>query len=287
MNYRHIYHAGNICDVVKHATLGLLLCHLMQKPKPLCVLDTHAGIGLYDLNDERALRTNEAKTGIRRLVSNPLPAFLDWYGDALTRLNPGWQAGTPDAAEALRFYPGSPMLSRLLLRPDDRLIACELHPEDALSLRRQFYDDPQAHIHHRDGYEALKALLPPAEKRGLVLIDPPFEQPDEYARLVKYIDAALTLWPLGCFLIWYPVKERPAIWQFHEALVALNRPAVLAAEFIYMPETRTDHLNGSGMILVNPPWQFEDKLRELFSYLHQALATEYKGLTLDWLRPPV
>ncbi len=277
MNYRHIYHAGNICDVVKHALLTLLVEHLRAKDKGFAVLDTHAGIGLYDLSDPLAQKTDEAANGIHRLQASPaIPALAD-YSRVLNDLNAGG---------ALRLYPGSPLLVRHLLRPQDRLIACELHPEDARALKRLFHGDKQVQTHHRDGYEALTALFPPPERRGLALIDPPFEEADEFARLTNAVAALHKRWPQGQVAIWYPIKERPTIWRFHEALVATGIPEILCAEFLWAEETRHDRLNGSGFILVNPPWSFDAQLTQLFPALHQALQTQYPNSVVKWLAKP-
>lgn len=274
MNYRHIYHAGNICDVVKHSILATLLRHLLAKDKPFTVLDTHAGTGCYNLQDERATKTNEAASGILKfLEAAPIEGLEAYYG-LLRKLNPDniWQQ-----------YPGSPLIVRHMLRAQDELIACELHPEDANELRRRFYHDPQVHVHQRDGYEALMALFPPASKRGLVLIDPPYEQPDEFDRLTQNLVAAHKRWNAGQFAVWYPIKERPTIWRWHEALVASGMRKILCAEFIFEREVRSDRLNGTGMIIVNPPWQFEEELKRLFPALHQALGTPHQGGSINWL----
>ena len=280
MNYRHIYHAGNRCDVVKHAVLTLVLAHLRAKEKGFAMLDTHAGIGLYDLSDERAQKTGEADEGIYRLLDAPaLPALDDYFG-VLRALNPLWK-GT--GRENFRIYPGSPLLGFHMLRAQDRLIACELHPEDAETLRRHSPDDKRLQIHHRDGYEAMSAFLPPPEKRGLVLIDPPYEQPDEFDSLVNRVAEVYRRWPTGICMIWYPVKDRPAIWKFHEALAVSGIPKILCAEFIYQPEVRADRLNGSGLIVINPPWKLDEQMEALFPALHQAMRTEYDGVTVKWL----
>lgn len=281
MNYRHIFHAGNICDTVKHGVLTLAVAHLCGKESPFCVLDTHAGFGIYDLADPRAAKTGEAKDGILKLLDATRLTDLEPYYAVLKKLNPDWDG---KSAEGFRYYPGSPLLATHLLRPQDRLIACELHPEDADELKRQLFLYKQAQAHRRDGYEALGAFLPPAEKRGLVLIDPPFEEPDEFEKLATALKAAHTRWPQGIFMAWYPVKERPAVWRFHEALAASGMPKILTAEFIYREETAADRLNGSGLILINPPWQMDEKLRKLFPLLHAALATDYRGSEVRWLR---
>jgi 23S rRNA (adenine2030-N6)-methyltransferase len=278
MNYRHIFHAGNICDVVKHVTLVALLAHLRAKPAPFCVIDTHAGIGLYDLQDPRAQKTAEAQNGILKLLAAPPHSGLAEYYDVLQNFNGG-------TLEDLRFYPGSPLFIASLMRAEDRLAACELHEEDARILKRQAGKFPQIQVHHRDGYEALHAFLPPPEKRGLVLIDPPYESPEEFARLAQAVLAAHQRWPQGMFMIWYPVKERPAVWRFHDAMTAADIPRQLCAEFIYEEETRHDRLNGCGILLINPPWKSDKELTQLFPALHGALQTTHRGATVEWLTP--
>lgn len=283
MNYRHIFHAGNACDVVKHAILALLIERLRDKDKPFCLLDTHAGIGLYDLRDPRAQKTGEAETGILRFLAAPLLPELAGYYNALRGFNPDWQPGDPASSAAFRFYPGSPLLAARLARPQDRIVACELHEDDAATLKHNARLFANLHIHRRDGFEALRALLPPEEKRGLVLIDPPYEAPDEFERILQAVADIHRRWPQGGVMIWYPVKDRPALWRFHEKLAATGVPGMLCAEFVYAEETRHDQLNGCGFIFVNPPWQLHDKLRTLFSALHEALQSAYTGVKLEWL----
>ena len=283
MNYRHIYHAGNRCDVVKHVLLALVLRHLRAKEKGFAVLDTHAGTGLYDLQDSRAMKTGEADQGIKNLLDDAqaliLPAMADYFA-VLRKLNVLWDG---KGAENFRVYPGSPLLAFHMLRAQDRLIACELHPEDAEALRLQAPADARLQIHYRDGYEALGAFLPPPEKRGLVLIDPPYEQPDEFDVLMKHITATHRHWPTGIYMIWYPIKDRPAIWKFHEALSASVMPKILCAEFIYDENINADALSGSGMIIINPPWKLDEEIKDLFPALHQAIKTDYAGTVVKWL----
>ncbi len=280
VNYRHIFHAGNICDVVKHAVLTAIVDYLKTKPAPFCVIDTHAGVGLYDLQDERARKTDEAQSGVMRFLQAPRLPELAGYYDVLKKLNPGWQTEKP---ENFRFYPGSPLLAAHLVRPQDRVIACELHPEDVEVLKRNARPFSNLHIHHRDGYEGLGAFVPPAEKRGIVMIDPPYESGDEFSRLSQEVIAAHKSWPQGMFMVWYPVKDRAAIWRFHEAMMASGIPRQFCAEFIYEEETRHDRLNGCGILLINPPWQFDDKLRQLLPQLHTALQTTVQVVKADWL----
>jgi 23S rRNA (adenine2030-N6)-methyltransferase len=282
MNYRHIFHAGNRCDVVKHSVLTLVLKHFHAKEKGFALLDTHAGTGLYDLKDERALKTGEAAEGIKRfLTSEPLPMLKAFY-EILYKLNPVWDKKN---AEEFRVYPGSPLLAFHLLRPQDRLIACELHPEDAETLRLHSPADNRLQIHYRDGYEAMGAFLPPPEKRGIVLIDPPYEEGDEFAHVVKCVKEIYKRWATGTYIIWYPIKDRPAIWNFHEALSTASIPKILCAEFIYENETRRDQLNGSGMIIINPPWKLDEELKELFPLLHKAMQSPHNGTSIKWLSP--
>jgi 23S rRNA (adenine2030-N6)-methyltransferase len=280
MNYRHIFHAGCRCDVVKHVVLTLVLRHLRAKDKGFAVLDTHAGMGLYDLNDPRAQKTGEADAGIKSLLASAaLPDLADYY-DVLRKMNPLW-SGT--GMEGFRVYPGSPLFTYHMLRAQDRLIACELHPDDANALRLQTPDDPRAQTHCRDGYEALGAFLPPPLKRGLALIDPPYEQPDEFEQIVKHISKAYRHWPTGIYMIWYPVKDRPAIWAFHEALATAGIGKILCAEFIYEEEIRTDFLSGSGLIVINPPWKLDEELSALFPALHHAMNTAHQESIVRWV----
>lgn len=277
MNYRHAFHAGNAADVHKHAVLCLLLDRLRAKPAGFCVLDTHAGIGRYDLTAEAARRTSEAEGGIRRVLASAEPVpHLAPYLDAVRALNAG--------EATLRWYPGSPALARAFLRPQDRLVLAELHPEDAATLRRAFAGDPQAAVHHMDGWLALKAHLPPREKRGLVLIDPPFEAADEYDRLTQGLRLAHGRWPTGQVMAWYPVKDRAAVWRLHQALEDTGIPKILAAELTWADGDRTDRLNGSGLILVNPPWRTDTALAEMLPALHRALGATAGEARVDWIR---
>lgn len=279
MNYRHIFHAGNFADVMKHAVLALMVEHLRAKSAPFCVLDTHAGLGRYDLAAEPAQRTGEYADGIARLFGAPPPhPALAPYLDAVAALNPDG---------ALRWYPGSPRLVRALLRPGDRLVLSELHPDDAATLKTEFARDPQVAVHAMDAYQALKAHLPPKEKRGLVLIDPPFEEPDEFARLVHGLQQAHRRWPTGVYALWYPIKERPAVWRFHEALAESGIPKILLAELTIHPEDTHLRLNGCGLAIVNPPWTLDTTLAEMLPVLHAALPGTGGAARVQWLVPEV
>lgn len=277
MNYRHIFHAGNPADVMKHAVMALILDHLRVKPAPFCVLDTHAGIGRYDLASEAAQKTLEYEDGIGRLFGAPAPhPSLAPYLDAVTAINPDG---------VLRAYPGSPRIARAALRPQDRLVLGELHPDDAHALRREFRNDPQVAVHEIDAYVALKAHLPPKEKRGLVLIDPPFEQPDEFTRMVEGLAAAHRRWPTGIYALWYPIKERAAVWRFQDAVEKTGIAKILLAELTWHPEDTHLRLNGSGLLIVNPPWRLDETLKETLAALHAVLPTTGGGVSVTWLTP--
>ncbi len=254
MNYRHIYHAGNFADVMKHALLLRLLAGMQRKPKPFLVLDTHAGIGRYDVTSEQAEKTGEWREGVGKILASPPPALAE-YVDAVNRLG---------------LYPGSPVFTAEALRPDDRLVACELHPEDAASLRRTMRPYPNAAVHERDGYEALGAFLPPPEKRALVLIDPPFERTDEFSVLAKTLGQAWKKFPSGVYVIWYPIKHRAPVRGFFEALKAAAIRDVIAAEFLRRPDTDPARLNGAGLAIINPPYGFEDEAAPILAACAEA-----------------
>jgi len=274
MNYRHAYHAGNFADVVKHALLTLVLAHLRRKETPFCVVDTHAGTGCYDLAGIEAGKTGEARDGVAALLAaGELPPLLDDYVEALKAINPDWPT--------LRYYPGSPRIARHMLRPQDRLALVELHPEDADLLRREFRNDPQTGVHVQDAYVALKALLPPKERRGLVLIDPPFEVRDEFRRIIKGLGEALRRWPNGIYGVWYPIKDPEPVERFLAEVASLGRPC-FTAELMRHASDDPDRLNGTGLVILNPPWQLADKLAELLPVLCDKLGAA-GGSRLRWL----
>ncbi|CAN7766194.1 23S rRNA (adenine(2030)-N(6))-methyltransferase RlmJ [Mesorhizobium sp. LjNodule214] len=274
MNYRHAYHAGNFADVVKHVVLTRLLEYLKQKDKAFRVIDTHAGIGRYDLSSAEAQKTGEWQGGIGRLVDGalgaPAAALLAPYLEVVRALNPDG---------GLKKYPGSPLIARHLLRKQDRLTAIELHPDDANRLKAVFAGDFQARVIELDGWLALGAQLPPKEKRGLVLIDPPFEEAGEFDRLVDGLVKAHKRWPGGIYALWYPIKERKAVIAFRKALKQTGIPKLLDIEFEIRPASSEPSLDGSGMVVVNPPFTLEGELRLLLPALHRLLAV---GRPADW-----
>jgi len=258
VNYRHAFHAGNFADCFKHSILVWCLAALQRKPAGVFVLDTHAGAGRYDLGADPARRTGEARDGIFRLLDNPPLALLDYV-----------------ALAARDLYPGSPALIRAMLRQQDRLACCELHPEDAALLRRRFFRDPQTAVHLRDGYEAIGALLPPASlRRALVLIDPPYEAPDEAARVAQAIRVAHERMPGATTLAWYPIKHRAPVRALHADIAV---PDAVAVEFWLREPLDPARLNGCGLVVVNPPFGFATELEPILSALLSRLGNRDPG----------
>jgi len=279
MNYRHAYHAGNFADVVKHAVLALVIGHMKLKPAPFRIIDTHAGIGLYDLEAEEAHKTGEWREGIGRLraakVSPEAEALLAPYLDVVRRLNPDG---------ALTRYPGSPLIAREMMRAEDRLVVNELHPEDRQALRRLFGHDPQVKVMELDAWTAVKALLPPPERRGLVLIDPAFEQPGELDRLVAALKEGVRRFAGGTYLLWYPIKEARAVAAFRRNIAALGMNKAMALELMIRGPEDEQRLNGAGIIAVNAPFTLATNMRVLLPELAAVLAQgKGGGFRLDEL----
>jgi 23S rRNA (adenine2030-N6)-methyltransferase len=276
MNYRHAYHAGNFADVLKHVALVLALDYLGRKDAPYFYLDTHSGRGDYPLTAGETQRAGEYRDGIVRLLdaAAPPPAVAA-YLDRIREL------GVED--ERLVAYPGSPRLAAACLRPGDRAAVCELEPREAAALRAELAGDDRFAVHERDGYEALKALVPPREKRGLALVDPPYEQPDEYDRLHAALVAAYARWPGGTYAAWYPIKHGAAHASFLARMAATGIRRQLVVELVVRPEDSPVGLNGAGLLFVNPPWQLDVQLREALPWLHRALAVgRAGGWRVDW-----
>ena len=279
MNYRHAFHAGNFADVFKHAVLCRVLAHLREKPAAFRVIDTHAGAGVYDLTAVEPGKTGEWRDGIERLLSatiNPdIRQLLAPYLDAVAACNP---------PKRLTTYPGSPMLARGLLRRQDRLIACELEPRAATALARNLHGDVRVKAIAIDGWTALSAYVPPKERRGLVLVDPPFEQPDDFAQLERGLENAHRKWPTGIYLLWYPIKEPGEVTAFTRRLARSGIAKILRVELVVAPKADATKLNGAGLIVVNPPWTLESELSRLLPALAAALGRDGKGgITLGWL----
>ena len=274
MNYRHAFHAGNHADVLKHAVLLACLDRLAQKPAPFAVLDAHAGIGRYDLNGEEAARSPEWRDGIEKLWNWPYAPAL------LAPLIAAVQAQNTDAG--LRFYPGSPLLSAARLRPQDRLVLCELHPQDFETLRANIRSVSNAELHRRDAWEALTALLPPKEKRGLVLIDPPYEEPGELAKAASAIRASLKRFGHGMYLWWRPLKSASELNRADSELRAEGLKSWLRADLWVDAPEPTGKLVGSSVFLINPPYGLRAQAEEALPQLAAKLALSPRsGWRLD------
>jgi 23S rRNA (adenine2030-N6)-methyltransferase len=267
MNYRHAYHAGNFADCVKHALLVLLLNALRRKDTPFLVLDTHAGIGRYDLTAGPAAKTGEWRDGIAPVLA-ARPAALEDYCALVDRLG---------------LYPGSPAITAALLRPGDRLIACELHKEDAGSLKRAFAGVTNVAVHERDGYAALRAFLPPPERRALVLIDPPYERADEFAVLADQLIKAWRQFPTGVFAAWYPIKHLAPVRQFFETLKLSGVRDVVAASFWRREPLDPARLNGCGLLVINPPYRFAEEATPVLSAFGDILGEVGAGYAVEVL----
>jgi len=274
MNYRHSFHAGNSADVVKHSLLIALVQALQQKQGALTLIDTHAGCGLYDLDGEDAQRTGESAQGVLRALADPNP-LLSGYRAAVQAVNVGPQ---------LHFYPGSPRILAQLLRPQDFLILNEKHPQDASTLRRAMRDTSAA-VHERDAYELWLAMLPPRTARGVVVVDPPYEQPDERERITATLAAAYRKWAHGVTVIWYPLKDRTTHWRWKDQLSKLGIPKMLGVEHWLYDGDQPSVYNGAGLYIINPPYAFMQPLPPLLEALRTVLAPEgHRGeITTDWL----
>jgi len=272
MNYRHAYHAGNHGDVLKHAILAASIEKLHEKPTPIFLLDTHAGIGAYDLTGVEAGKTEEWRAGIGPLLAAEPPA-LAAYCELVKSFNPPGE---------LINYPGSPAIAAAMMHGGDRLVLSELHPDDAETLRRWAHGRPGISVHRRDAYESIKAFLPPREGRGLIIVDPPYEVTDEYERLAKAVVSGHRRWPGGRWMIWHPVKDRAPVWRLMETLLSGGVEKMLAAELLIRPADGVS-LAGSGLILVNPPFGLEAWLAEALPQLQAVLAPQHGSHALRWL----
>lgn len=279
MNYRHAFHAGSFADVFKHAVLCRILHYLRGKPAAFRVIDTHAGAGLYDLTSSEASRGGEWRDGIERLLTTqlaaPMAALLAPFLEVVGALN---------ERDRLTTYPGSPALARAWLRPQDRLIACELEPKACVTLAGHLRGDTRIKTIEIDGWAALTAYLPPPERRGLVLVDPPFEDDGDFHRLSHGLALAHRKWATGVYALWYPIKDRGEPDALAKRLRRMGPAKILRAELNVAALSDPARLNGCGLILVNPPWTLEDELSVLLPGLAGILGRDGKGgFRLDWL----
>ena len=327
MNYRHAFHAGNFADVLKHATLTRILTHLLSKPAAFRVIDTHAGVGLYDLSGEEASRSGEWHAGIERLLAAAIApavrALLKPYLDVVAALNktspfvpaeagtrghssrqnmlpldsrlrgneriesaaPGTEieSASSQAQFALTTYPGSPALARAFLRAQDRLVACELEPKAFAALAHNLAHDRRIKTIAIDGWVALNAYVPPPERRGVVIIDPPYEDGADFARLVQSLELAHRKWASGIYLLWYPIKGRQEPDALARSLKRSGIARILRAELAVAATSVQGPLGGCGLIIVNPPWTLADELSVLLPALAKALSSRNSNHRLDWI----
>ncbi len=276
MNYRHAFHAGNHADVFKHLLLSRLIALMGRKEQPFAYLDSHAGIGLYDLKGDQASRTGEWLEGINRVwEAADVPELAADYLRVLRELNP---------AGGLRYYPGSPELARQLTRPQDRLHLNEKHPEDGRLLKDNMKHDRRVAVHLGEGWHIPRALLPVAEKRALMLIDPPFEQADELQRCAQALKEAISRMRQTVAAIWYPIKDQRQLKRFYNDLAKSGAPKLLRVELYVHPVDSAEFgLNGSGLVIASPPWGLEDELKQLMPWLAETLAQTQGGWRMDWL----
>ena len=284
MNYRHAFHAGNHADVLKHVVVLALCDALAAKPSPCFALDTHAGRGLYALDADAARRTGEAEGGVARLAAAaPRHPAIVRYLDAVAACR---------AAHGEAAYPGSPWLLAHALREQDRIACCELQPDEAEALRANVARDPRVAVHLRDGYSAMRALLPPRhgetkQARGLVLVDPPYEaQLDEFDHALSALREGLQRWPQGTFALWYPIKLRRSLGQFLRSAAALPAKSAWIAELLVRPADSPLRMNGSGLLVLNAPWKLDERIASALPELSRHLGEQDASYRLDWLRRP-
>jgi 23S rRNA (adenine2030-N6)-methyltransferase len=289
MNYRHAYHAGNFADVLKHVVLALVIDYLKRKPAPFRIVDTHAGSGRYALDSEAAAKTGEWEGGIGRILgtgASPLPpavaARMGSYLDAVRAENVG---------QTLHFYPGSPLIARRLMRDGDALVLNELHPEEHVLLKAAVGGDRRVKVLALDGWLALKAQLPPRERRGIVLIDPPFEQEGELQRMADGLAEGLRRFATGVYLAWYPIKDPKPVAKLHRAAATIAGGRALRIELMLRRPVDHDRLNGCGLVVINAPHTLSDDLAIILPEIARRLsdcgdAHSYIGPILEAGGPP-
>ncbi|MEC5343298.1 23S rRNA (adenine(2030)-N(6))-methyltransferase RlmJ [Brenneria populi] len=269
LSYRHSFHAGNHADVVKHTVQSLIVTALKEKEKPFLYLDTHAGAGRYQLSGEHAERTGEYLDGIAKIWQrDDLPAELEPYMQAVRAYNHNGQ---------LRYYPGSPLIARQLLREQDKIHLTELHPSDFPLLRNEFQKDARARVLREDGYQQLKSQLPPLSRRGFILIDPPYELKTDYQAVVKGIQEGHKRFATGVFALWYPVVLRQQIKRLLKELEATGIRNILQIELAVLPDSDRHGMTASGMIVINPPWKLKAQMESVLPWLHGALSPAGTG----------
>ncbi|RCK20394.1 DNA utilization protein YhiR [Thalassospira profundimaris] len=290
LSYLHGFHAGNFADMHKHAALWLVLCHLLKKKKPFCVIDTHAGSGWYDLGSDQAAKTGEWKDGYARAKAEPNPPeMLAAFLDHVARFDPvakGRDYGVREE-DAYRgpFYPGSPFIVREMLREKDELVLMELHPREHETLHHRVKRDGRIHLHKRDGYEGLVAMMPPAIRRGLVLMDPSYDVKQDYQKAANAVQHAWEKWPNGTFMLWYPILEDGFDGDLRTSFGAIKASGgVLCAELATDQGGAKGRMRGTGLLVINPPWQFDQQLADIGDWL--AKTCKFPGPvqhSINWL----
>ncbi len=281
MNYRHAYHAGNFADVLKHAVLALVIEYLKAKPQPFLTIDLHAGTGLYDLSGEEAAKTGEWREGIGRLLAarqeNDVASTLAPYLDAVRSFNPGCASGSD-----IRHYPGSPLLAQRLMRPGDQLVANELHAIDFDTLKQNLRKAPGTKVLNTDAWQAVKSLLPPKERRGVVLIDPPFELANEFDAIEEGLSDGLKRFANGIYIVWYPIKDPARVTRFLRRIRGFGIGKILNAGLSVCARETLPGLTETGLLVINPPFRLKPQLEQLLPYLAMVLAKgKGAGFSLD------
>ena len=283
MQYHHIYHAGNFSDVFKHCTLITLIKSLGKKDKSIFYLDTHAGIGKYDLTSKAAQKTREYETGIALLykISDTTPEIIKTYLNIV-------RANNYHDPSFLHYYPGSPIIIRSLLRPQDRMILTELNSDDIKILKQEFLHDKQVAVHHTNGYQSIKAFLPPQQGRGLILIDPAFEDPTEFGNIISALEIAKEKFPTGIYAIWYPIKDDLIKRDFYYELSTLGFQNILLTEFSLGKSLPNEtKLKSCGMAIINAPWKIDMELKPIITYLNNVLTKDtFRYTNVNWLTNP-
>ncbi|NRA72649.1 MAG: 23S rRNA (adenine(2030)-N(6))-methyltransferase RlmJ [Gammaproteobacteria bacterium] len=278
LSYRHSFHAGNFADVLKHTVQSLIIESLQQKPTPFVYVDTHSAAGRYNLSDSKSEKTGEYKQGIARLWHrNDIPELMRPYLSTVQALNP---------TDKLQYYPGSPMVAKTLIGHHNRMELTELHPTDIELLRQEFSGDRKVRIQQIDGYKGLKATLPPAQRRALVLIDPPYELKTEHDDAINGIVASHKRFATGIYALWYPMVSRAQVNRFCEKFAKQGIRNILRIELCVKADTNEFGMTGSGMIIVNPPWKLEQQMQQLLPWLTEQLKQDDSAkFTLEWLVP--
>ena len=269
LSYRHSYHAGNHADVLKHVVLTLCIEALKEKDKPFLYLDTHSGAGRYLLQSEHAEKTGEYLSGVNLIWQQPnTPDLLNTYISILKRYNP---------YQTLKYYPGSPLIDKQLLREQDKLNLTELHPTDYPLLRQEFNKDKRAKVLREDGFIQLKSKLPPVTRRGIILIDPSYEIKNDYYKIPSALFEAYKRFATGIYLIWYPVVSRTTTQRMIDDIIKLGIKRISQFELALKPDNNQKGMTASGMIVINPPWKLHEQMQTIMPWLKQILDTEKTG----------